>query len=69
MCGDQLREKFWLGLVISLGVTIGSAPAGRVGESGLNHGPGENFSLKLTSLYIHRHIANIIGRVREDHKK
>ena len=27
--GDQLREKFWLGLVICLGDAFGSAPARR----------------------------------------
>ena len=32
--GDQLREHFWLGPVISLGGAIGSAPARRSGHPG-----------------------------------
>ena len=48
--GDQLREKFWLSPVVSLGSIVGSAPACRARDPGSNPGQGENFSLKFTNL-------------------
>ena len=41
--GDPIREEFLLGLVDRLGGLVVTAPALRVGDPGLNPGPGENF--------------------------
>ena len=41
--------KVWFGPVIRLGGTVGSAPERRAGDPSSNPGPGENFSLKITT--------------------
>ena len=43
---DQLRQIFWLGPMICLGGRVG---AHITGDLDSNPGPGENFSLKLTT--------------------
>ena len=47
--GDQLGENIWFGPVIRLGGAVGSAPACRAWDPGSNSGPGDNFSLKVTT--------------------
>ena len=43
---------FWLGPVIRLDGAVVSAPAHRAGDPGSNPAPGENLSLKLTTLNL-----------------
>ena len=43
--GDPIREEFLIGPVDRLGGLVVIAPARRVGDTGLNPGPGENIFL------------------------
>ena len=46
---DLLKEKFWFGPEVLLGGAVKRAPMHRAKSPGSNPGPGENFSLKLTT--------------------
>ena len=46
--GHQLRDKYWIGLVICLVIQSENASAHTAGDLGSNPGLGKNLSLKLT---------------------